>query len=310
MGPTLLLTLYLLQAAGRSNINIICEKQMHTGTTRFEDMNRLPLGITTCTASFSARLLAQVRGSGVARDRAGPWRRAAAWAAPWPALAPLASTLCHVARQRWHRAPSPQTNIHPLHVLRLAQVAVDPRFWSFYQQLGVRVHLVKWDAAELAGEQEELTYCQLQQRALRYRQVRPASGSCRCRAPANAWPRHQDSNASTRQQSASKHALASYPFPSQAILLGSYTIPERDRGIQLDFNPQGAEQRTRPRVWNSGDGRCKLLLLAPVSRAAAVGDAGWPGAGAATAGGSKAAGWGAALAPAKATPSGQNNGLS
>ncbi len=70
-------------------------------------------------------------------------------------------------------------------------------------------------------------------------------------------------------------------LPLQAVLLGSYTIPQRDRGIQLHFNPQGADMRTRPRVWNRGDGRCKLLLFAPVSRAAAIGDAGWEGAAAA-----------------------------
>lgn len=38
------------------------------------------------------------------------------------------------------------------------------------------------------------------------------------------------------------------------------------------LNPQGAEQRSRARVWNSGDGRVKLLLLSPVAgRQAAAG---------------------------------------
>lgn len=52
------------------------------------------------------------------------------------------------------------------------QVAVDPRFLEAYQQLGAGVELATADASELAGEQEELTYAQLQQRALRLRQVR------------------------------------------------------------------------------------------------------------------------------------------
>jgi hypothetical protein len=48
------------QASGSRDINIICEKRSRTGVTRFEDMDRLPLGVVFDTASFSARLLAQV----------------------------------------------------------------------------------------------------------------------------------------------------------------------------------------------------------------------------------------------------------
>ncbi|KAI3425193.1 hypothetical protein D9Q98_008962 [Chlorella vulgaris] len=155
----------LLQAAGCRDINLICEKQSHTGVTRFEDMNRLPLGVTFDAASFSARLL--------------------------------------------------------------SQAAVEPLVWGVYGALGRSVHFFKVDASELAGEQEELSYCQLQQRTL---------------------------------------------ISRQSVLLGFYTIPQRGGGVRLELNPQGEQARSQPRVWNSGDGRCKLLLLAP--KAQGTGDAG------------------------------------
>lgn len=52
-------------------------------------------------------------------------------------------------------------------------------------------------------------------------------------------------------------------MPLQSVLLGYCQIPERGCTIRLEVNPQGEEARTTPRVWNAGDGRCKLLLLAP-----------------------------------------------
>lgn len=52
--------------------------------------------------------------------------------------------------------------------------------------------------------------------------------------------------------------------PWQAAIIGYYRIPESAHGIELVLNPQGAPERARPRVWNSGDGRCKLLVVAPL----------------------------------------------
>lgn len=59
--------------------------------------------------------------------------------------------------------------------------------------------------------------------------------------------------------------------PLQAVLLGSYKIPESHSGIQLALSPAGPHAHTTPKVWNAGDGRCKLLLLVSVpSRGAAA----------------------------------------
>jgi hypothetical protein len=43
--------------------DIICQKVATEGLTRFEDRNRLPLGISVNLNSFSAKTLAQVRPS-------------------------------------------------------------------------------------------------------------------------------------------------------------------------------------------------------------------------------------------------------
>jgi hypothetical protein len=64
----------------------------------------------------------------------------------------------------------------------------------------------------------------------------------------------------------------------QSVLLGYCQIPERGCTIRLEVNPQGAEARTTPRVWNAGDGRCKLLLLAPKHSGEEEGDEGATGA--------------------------------
>jgi hypothetical protein len=42
-------------------INIICEKVANQGLTRFEDRQRLPLGISVNFNSLSAKLLTRVR---------------------------------------------------------------------------------------------------------------------------------------------------------------------------------------------------------------------------------------------------------
>lgn len=49
------------QDQGLSDINVICEKVAYEGLTRFEDRRRLPLGISFNLASYSAKLLTQVR---------------------------------------------------------------------------------------------------------------------------------------------------------------------------------------------------------------------------------------------------------
>ena len=59
------------------------------------------------------------------------------------------------------------------------QVAVEPRFLQAYQQLcggGSSSQLTSVDARELAGEQEEVPSVELQQRALRERQVSAGGG--------------------------------------------------------------------------------------------------------------------------------------
>lgn len=50
----------LLEDSRRPPINIICQKIATEGLTRFEDRNRLPLGISINLNSFSAKLLSQV----------------------------------------------------------------------------------------------------------------------------------------------------------------------------------------------------------------------------------------------------------
>lgn len=51
----------LLEDSRRPPINIICQKIATEGLTRFEDRNRLPLGISINLNSFSAKVLSQVR---------------------------------------------------------------------------------------------------------------------------------------------------------------------------------------------------------------------------------------------------------
>jgi hypothetical protein len=54
----------LLEERGLPPINIICQKVGNEGLTRYEDRRRLPLGISVNVATFTAKMLAQVR-SGV-----------------------------------------------------------------------------------------------------------------------------------------------------------------------------------------------------------------------------------------------------
>ena len=48
-----------MQAEGFPDINIISEKVAFEGVTRFEDRNRLPLGICVNLTAFSAKMLTQ-----------------------------------------------------------------------------------------------------------------------------------------------------------------------------------------------------------------------------------------------------------
>ena len=52
----------------------------------------------------------------------------------------------------------------------------------------------------------------------------------------------------------------------QQVLLGYYYVPRKRstlEPINLELNPQGVDERCRKRVWNSGDGSCKLIVGAP-----------------------------------------------
>jgi hypothetical protein len=66
---------------------------------------------------------------------------------------------------------------------------VTPLVWGVYDQLGRTAHFIKVDACELAAEQEELTYCQLQQRALLARQASPRAGGGGGGATLEPWAR-------------------------------------------------------------------------------------------------------------------------
>ena len=48
----------------------------------------------------------------------------------------------------------------------------------------------------------------------------------------------------------------------QQTLLGYYILPTAvDEVLSIEVNPGGYEERAIKRVWNSGDGRCKLITL-------------------------------------------------
>lgn len=49
------------------------------------------------------------------------------------------------------------------------------------------------------------------------------------------------------------------------VLVGYYRLPapgSYSDSMDITFNPQGMEARTTPRVWNNGDGRCKVVTMA------------------------------------------------
>lgn len=54
----------LLQATGRPDINIVCEKQSHQGLTRYEDTDRLPLGIAIVLMHQHCKFLGPPAGPG------------------------------------------------------------------------------------------------------------------------------------------------------------------------------------------------------------------------------------------------------
>ncbi|KAI7839964.1 hypothetical protein COHA_006285 [Chlorella ohadii] len=53
------------------------------------------------------------------------------------------------------------------------------------------------------------------------------------------------------------------------VLLGYYRVPQSAaEPLELVVNPQGLEERSRVKVWNRGDSRCKLVTLCLTKRAA------------------------------------------
>lgn len=153
-------------------------------------------------------------------------------------------------------------------------MAVDPRFLEAYSQMGRSCDLAQVDAAELAGEQEELSWAALQQRTWRMHQVGAgAGGSVRFAGVASACLRPRPASAQRCRLNAFTRLLPARPprccarCALQSILLGHLYSPDSGAGTRLSLNPSGAAARTAPQVWNGGDGRCKLLLLAPLPAA-------------------------------------------
>ena len=86
-------------------------------------------------------------------------------------LYPRTQSYCSTPAPQLPNLRAPNAALPPLAPGMLPQAAVDPRFMLLFQQLGRTAELHCWDASELAGVNEELTYCQLQVRALRARQA-------------------------------------------------------------------------------------------------------------------------------------------
>ena len=50
------------------------------------------------------------------------------------------------------------------------------------------------------------------------------------------------------------------------VLMGYYRIPASpEEPLEVGVNPQGSEARSERVVWNRGDSRCKLIVMAPNS---------------------------------------------
>ena len=48
------------------------------------------------------------------------------------------------------------------------------------------------------------------------------------------------------------------------VLMGVYDLPaSMDEVLNIVVNPQGEEERSKERIWNAGDARCKLVTLVP-----------------------------------------------
>lgn len=46
------------------------------------------------------------------------------------------------------------------------------------------------------------------------------------------------------------------------VLIGYYVLPSHvDQPIESTINPQGLAVRSKKRVWNTGDGRLKFLVI-------------------------------------------------
>ncbi|WIA29180.1 hypothetical protein OEZ86_011691 [Tetradesmus obliquus] len=144
----------LLEDSRLPPINIICQKVATEGLTRFEDRNRLPLGISVNLNSFSAKML--------------------------------------------------------------AQLAVNPLMLYPVTRLGEDAQLTIVDSSAYAGLHEAINFWQL---------------VARCQAVGD-------------------------------VLLGYYAIPDHlDEPLHTVVDPVGMEERCQPRVWNSGDGHLKFIVL-------------------------------------------------
>ena len=73
------MVVHVLQEAGFPDINIITEKVAFEGVTRFEDRQRLPLGISFNSTSLSASLLIQAAYDPLVRLAQSEWRSATGW---------------------------------------------------------------------------------------------------------------------------------------------------------------------------------------------------------------------------------------
>lgn len=145
-----------MQEAQHPSINIVAEKMIHQGQTRFEDGRRLPVGVAVNASNFAAKAL--------------------------------------------------------------AQVATEPGSLIAYAAVGAAAEVYVQDSSAFAAEGELLSFAQLQARCASVQQV----------------------------------------------LFGYYILPQSvEDPLEVEVNPTGgAEERAKPRVWNAGDGRCKMITLA------------------------------------------------
>lgn len=65
-----------------------------------------------------------------------------------------------------------------------------------------------------------------------------------------------------RDEAISFWAVLSRAQTAGHVLLGYYVLPSHiDQPIESTINPQGLAVRSKRRVWNTGDGRLKFLIV-------------------------------------------------